>query len=166
MSSAAPGPLVSPAWLRQRLASGAPGLVLLDARHALADPEWGASAHAQARIPGALHAHLDRDLSGQASPGAGRHPWPTATRFAERLNGWGIGPATHVVVYDGADGAFAARAWWLLRCLRHREVAVLDGGWAGWIAAGGPVDATPPTADVATGQPPAAAPGPAATGAA
>lgn len=166
MSIGATGPLVSPAWLRQRLASREPGLVLLDARHALPDPGWGALAHAQARIPGARHAHLDRDLSGPASPGAGRHPWPAATAFAARLRGWGIGPGTRVVAYDEGDGAFAARAWWLLRCFGHRGVAVLDGGWAGWIVASGDVDFAPPSAEVASETPAAAAPDPAWAGAA
>jgi thiosulfate/3-mercaptopyruvate sulfurtransferase len=41
-----------------------------------------------------------------------------------------------VVVYDDAAGAFAGRLWWLLRCLGHEAVAVLDGGIQHWQQAG------------------------------
>lgn len=149
MSAAAARALVSTAWLRARLAAGDPALVVIDARHALADPAAGAAAHAEARIPGARHAHLDHDLSGPAAAGAGRHPWPAASAFAVRLRAWGVGAGTSVVVYDDGDGAFAARAWWMLRCLGHRGVAVLDGGWDGWVADGGAIEAGAPPVNAA-----------------
>ena len=44
----------------------------------------------------------------------------------------GLTPETHVVVYDDDGGMFAARAWWMLRWIGHRRVAVLDGGWNAW----------------------------------
>ena len=34
---------------------------------------------------------------------------------------------------------FASRLWWMLRWLGHDAVAVLDGGFAAWVAAGHPV---------------------------
>ncbi|GAB1408068.1 sulfurtransferase [Thermomonas brevis] len=117
----------------------APGLRILDCRFSLADPAQGGRAYAQAHLPGALHAHLERDLSDMARPARdGRHPWPDADAFAATLGRWGIAPSTQVVAYDEADGAFAARAWCLLRMLGHRRVAVLDGGWARWTALGLP----------------------------
>jgi len=42
-----------------------------------------------------------------------------------------------VVVYDERPSTAAARAWWLLRYFGHPAVSVLDGGLAGWVAAGG-----------------------------
>lgn len=124
-------------------------LVLLDARFELADPGAGEAAWRQSRIPGARFADLDRDLSAHrhrdadtaTKPGSGRHPWPAATDFSRRLGTWGITPGTQVVVYDAAGGALAAaRGWFLLRALGHASVAVLDGGWPHWQAAGLPVE--------------------------
>ena len=46
-----------------RLAA-APDLRILDCRHELSKPLWGAAAYAQGHIPGAVFASLDRDLSG------------------------------------------------------------------------------------------------------
>lgn len=43
---------------------------------------------------------------------------------------WG---KTMVVAYDDNLMAFAARLWWLLRYWGHDRVAVLDGGWSGWL---------------------------------
>ena len=47
-------------------------------------------------------------------------------------------PATQVVAYDADNAAYAARLWWLLRWVGHSAVAVLDGGFKAWIAAGLP----------------------------
>ena len=130
--------LVSPGALAERL--GDPMLVVLDARFSLADPAAGEAAWRAGHIPGARYVHLDRDLSGAHRPGAGRHPWPTAVDFARMLAAHGIGPAHQVVAYDAADGAFAARAWCLLRMAGHARVAVLDGGFEAWRAQELPVD--------------------------
>ncbi len=123
-------------------ALGREDLVVVDCRHSLADPDAGKTAFVAGHVPGAVHAHMDRDLSGTAVPGAGggRHPWPEAAGFSARLGAWGITPHHQVVAYDGGDGAFAARLWFLLRALGHANVAVLDGGWARWRSLGLPVE--------------------------
>lgn len=116
-------------------------LVVVDARFSLADPGAGGAAYRAAHIPGARHADLDRDLSDHRRSGDGRHPWPEASDFSASLGRWGVTPQHQVVVYDGGDGALAAaRAWFLLRAFSHQRVAVLDGGWARWMALGLPVD--------------------------
>ena len=122
-------------------ALGREDLVVVDCRHSLADPAAGEAAFAEGHVPGAVHAHMDRDLSGSRVPGDGRHPWPRARDLCDRLGAWGITPHHQVVVYDAGDGAFAARLWFLLRALGHARVAVLDGGWARWIGLGLPVEA-------------------------
>jgi len=121
-----------------------PDVVVLDCRFDLAENNAGENAWMQAHIPGARYAHLDRDLSGPLQPAKGRHPWPEAADFGERLQRWGISPQTQVVAYDDESGAFAARAWFLLRALGHEKVAVLDGGWKRWAALGLPVDSRVP----------------------
>lgn len=131
-------------------ALGRADLVVLDARSSLADPAACERAHAQSHVPGARFADLDRDLSDHRRVG-GRHPWPRAADFTARLGAWGITPQHQVVIYDAGDGGLsAARAWFLLRALGHRDVAVLDGGWARWTAAHLPVEAGVPPAARAT----------------
>lgn len=120
-------------------------LIVLDARSSLADPAACEAAYRQAHIPGARFADLDRDLSDHRLSG-GRHPWPRSERFTDTLGRWGVTPGHQVVVYDAGDGALsAARAWFLLRALGHRSVALLDGGLARWTELGRPVEAKMPT---------------------
>ncbi|HEX5756000.1 MAG TPA: sulfurtransferase [Arenimonas sp.] len=128
-------------------ALGSPTLRLVDCRHQLADPEAGLRAGREAHLPGAGHAHLDRELSDLSKPKSqGRHPLPDAAAFCATLARLGITPESQVVAYDAGDGAMAAaRFWWLLRLLGHRCVAVLDGGIAAWQAAGYPVRSDAPS---------------------
>jgi len=132
-----PEGVISPAQLAAQL--GTPGLVILDCRHDLAQPDWGAHQYRAGHVPGAVFAHLDRDLAGPRTGLNGRHPLPPPEAFAARLRHWGVGTHSRVVAYDASQGAFAARAWWMLRWLGHRHAAVLDGGWTAWEAAGMPV---------------------------
>ena len=122
------------------------GIVVVDCRFSLADPQAGEAAYRSAHLPGARHAHLDRDLSGHRRHGAGRHPWPDAAQFASIAGAWGVSPQSQVVAYDDGDGAYAARLWFLLRALGHRDVAVLDGGWRCWLDEARPVDDAVPAA--------------------
>jgi len=123
---------------------GVAGIAILDCRFDLAAPEAGRQAYLRQHIRGARYADLNRDLSGPVTPSSGRHPLPAPDLIAARLGELGIGEATQVVAYDDANGAFAARAWWLLRWLGHARVAVLDGGFKAWIAAGGALDSGEP----------------------
>jgi thiosulfate/3-mercaptopyruvate sulfurtransferase len=134
--------LISAPDLLALQARGVP-VVLLDCGFDLADKDAGERAFAQGHLPGAQHAHLERDLSGpKAAPGApsrGRHPLPDRGALAATAGHWGVAPGVQVVAYDAQGGPYAARAWWLLRWLGHGAVAVLDGGAAAWQAAGGPL---------------------------
>jgi thiosulfate/3-mercaptopyruvate sulfurtransferase len=129
--------IISPAELASRSDES---WVLLDCRFSLTDTEEGRKRYEEGHITGAHYAHLDHDLSGRIIAGqTGRHPMPEPTGFRRRLGMWGISPETQVVAYDQGPGAFAARAWWLLRHYGHEAVAVLDGGVAAWTAAGLPL---------------------------
>jgi thiosulfate/3-mercaptopyruvate sulfurtransferase len=138
--------------------NGATPPVLLDCGFDLADPSAGQRAWASGHLPGARYAHLDHDLAGAKTGRNGRHPLPTREAFAMKLGQWGITPGTQVVTYDAQAGPYAARAWWLLRWMGHRQVAVLDGGPAAWKAAGGSLTATAAAVAAAAAPYPAQAP--------
>jgi thiosulfate/3-mercaptopyruvate sulfurtransferase len=134
-------PLVTAALLASHL--GERDWLPVDCRFELADPGAGQRAFAQGHVPGAVYAHLDRDLSGARGPRTGRHPLPDPAIFAARCAALGIGPGVRVVAYDDTAGLFAARLWWLLRAVGHGEVAVLDGGLAAWRHAQLPLTTVP-----------------------
>jgi thiosulfate/3-mercaptopyruvate sulfurtransferase len=115
-------------------------LVVLDCRFDLAAPEAGGRAYLAGHIPSARYVDLNRDLSDPVSAGSGRHPLPAPPRLAARFRALGIREHSQVVVYDEANGSFAARAWWLLRWLGQFRAAVLDGGLQAWRAAGGSLE--------------------------
>ena len=138
MKSVDPTPLIDAATLRALLARGE--CISVDCRFELAAPHRGFAAYLDGHIPGARYAHLDKDLAGRVTPASGRHPLPAAEDLAACLGAWGVDAERHVVAYDDAGGAIAARLWWLLRWLGHTNVAVLDGGLAAWRRAGGPLE--------------------------
>ena len=119
--------------------SAHPEWLVFDCRFDLTNTAAGRAAYDQGHVPGAMYAHLDDDLSGSIGTLTGRHPLPDPARFAERLSSWGVATGRQVVVYDDVSGAYAVRLWWMLRWLGHREVAMLDGGWARWCREGFPV---------------------------
>lgn len=116
-----------------------PAVVIFDCRHELTNPEFGPKAYTESHIPGARFANVDKNLSGPLTGQNGRHPLPDPDVFMEWLGRMGVSNATQVVGYDHAGGSYGARLWWLLRWLGHSRVAVLDGGWQAWTAAGLPV---------------------------
>ncbi len=126
------GPLVTPEWLRERLAEpGEPDLRVVDCRYRLGQPGAGEPLWREGHIPGAAFMDLDRELA--APPGErGRHPLPDAEAFEAAARRAGIGRDTLVVAYDEAGEGGAARLWWLLRHFGHDHVTVLDGGLRGW----------------------------------
>jgi thiosulfate/3-mercaptopyruvate sulfurtransferase len=117
---------------------------IFDCRHDLAQPDLGERQYRDSHIPGALFAHLDSDLSGPKNGRNGRHPLPAPDIFGAWLASQGVRNTDQVVCYDAANGAMAARLWWLLRWVGHDAVAVLDGGFARWTAEGRPVEAQIP----------------------
>jgi len=121
-------------------------IIILDCRHNLADLGMGERAYARSHLPGARFFHLDRDLSGPMNGKNGRHPLPDREVMARRFAAAGISNNSQVVAYDQDSGAMAARAWWLLRRLGHRQVAVLDGGMSAWVEAELPLTSAAPEA--------------------
>jgi thiosulfate/3-mercaptopyruvate sulfurtransferase len=127
--------VVSAPWLLQHLKE--PQVVIVDCRFSLADPQLGHRQYVASHIPGAYYLDLNQDLSSPVQQHGGRHPLPAPTELANKLAAIGVNSQkTLVVAYDDSRLAFASRLWWLLRYLGHEQVAVLDGGFSGWLSSG------------------------------
>lgn len=130
-------PIVSVPELAERIDD--PQLRLFDVRWYLPTTgKSGRAAYDAGHLPGAQFLDLDGQLSAPAEQGPGRHPLPSPEEFAETLAEAGVSAASWVVVYDDVGGAVASRLWWMLRWVGHDDVAVLDGGYDRWVAAGLP----------------------------
>lgn len=131
--------LISAADLTARLDAG--GVRVFDVRHDLADHAAGRRAYEQGHIAGARYLDHEAELAAPRSGSNGRHPLPERDAFAGLVAAHGVTPETLVVAYDASGGMFAAHLWWMLRWMGHERVAVLDGGWQAWTAAGLPTEA-------------------------
>jgi thiosulfate/3-mercaptopyruvate sulfurtransferase len=119
--------LVSPEWLVAHHTD--PGLRVIDPRK----PEEYASGH----VPGAVSARSDyKDL---ARP---LHVMPP-DQAESAIRALGISATTSVIVLG--DGMLSGRAWWFLRYHGHPHTRLADGGFAAYVAAGGPVSTDPVT---------------------
>jgi thiosulfate/3-mercaptopyruvate sulfurtransferase len=137
--------LISPEDLAARLHDA--DLRIVDVRWVLGQPGKGREKYDAGHVPGAIFLDLDTALTSPGGPG--RHPLPSPSDFAATLGAAGIGDGDYVVAYDDVGGWVAARLWWMLDNLGHEHVAVLDGGYPAWLAAGLPttteVPVFPPT---------------------
>ena len=120
---------------------GDQAFALVDCRYDLNDEAWGEREYRAGHIPGAVYAHLSHDLAGAKTDRSGRHPLPDPGALARFFGRLGIASDVQVAAYDQDTGMYASRLWWLLRWLGHEAVAVLDGGFARWLAEGRPTSA-------------------------
>lgn len=119
------GRIVSAAWLRQHLDDRL--VQVIDAR---------VGGFTGGHIPGALP--LDPYALATTRDGV---PFQILEVGAaeEVLSRAGLRRPTIAVVYGGEPEFDPARVVWALTYLGHRDVRFLDGGWQGWLDAGGPV---------------------------
>lgn len=89
-----------------------------------------AAAYAAGHIPGAVR--LDEGPLRNTSVTDTYLPAPTA--FAALMGKAGIGPETHVVIYDDQGSRVAARLWYVLSTYGHTKVSLVNGGWKKWVA--------------------------------
>ncbi|NYT65813.1 sulfurtransferase [Alcaligenaceae bacterium] len=114
-------------------------LFVFDVRHELMDHGAGRQAYQQGHIPGALFLDHETQLAAPKTGHNGRHPLPDIAEFSGLLRALGLNPKSRVVIYDAANGAFAAHLWWMLRWAGYQHVQVLDGGWQAWLVEDGAV---------------------------
>lgn len=129
-------PLVSTAWLAERL--GSPQVQVVDATlPKVGQPGRGRDGYEAGHIPGAVFF----DINGICDPDTDLpHMLPAPEAFAKAAGELGLRREATIVVYD-AHGIYSApRVWWTLRTMRFPEVFVLDGGLPKWRAEGRPVE--------------------------
>ena len=145
MSSILPGTLVSKEWLAKHLEE--PGLRVVDIRGYVKTEDLGngqqraeyigaRDEYGEEHIPGSVFVDWTTDITDPDDPIKAQ--LAPAPRFAEAMSERGIGNDTDVVAVDHTGGHFATRLWWALKHYGHDRVAVLDGGFNGWKAAGLP----------------------------
>ena len=107
----------------------------VDCRWDLVKREWGREQYLAAHIPGASFLDTDSELSDLTIEGRGRHPMPSASRFAEVAGRAGIADDVFVIAYGTMGGA--ERLWFLLRHFGHDACAVIDfAAWRGPLRGG------------------------------
>lgn len=144
-------PLVSVAWLKERLS--APHVRVVDATWVppfLADRKPGKQLYAEQHLPGAIYFDIDAIADQEAGLS---HMLPDPDQFASQVGALGIRSEHLVVVYDANDFYASARAWWMFRAMGHDHVRVLDGGLKAWLADGGETTADIPQFDPETFRP-------------
>ncbi|GLB57918.1 sulfurtransferase [Cytobacillus sp. NCCP-133] len=134
--------IVEKEWLLNQLDK--PNIRIADCRFKLGSPNEGNSQYEVNHIPNAVYFDLEKDLSGPVEEHGGRHPLPNPDQLKQNLERAGISRETIVVAYDGGEGAFASRFWWLLRYLGHEQVYVLNGGYKEWLESEYPVNSEMP----------------------
>lgn len=84
----------------------------------------------ESHIPNAVFVDWTSDIVEPDSPS---YDVANPERYTALMSKLGIANDTTVVVYDDANGMFAARFWWTLTYYGHDGVFVLDGGWQKWL---------------------------------
>lgn len=132
-------PFITPEWLAARL--GAPDIVVVDGSWYLPTMNRDPNAEYLAgHIPGAVRFDIDT-IKDAANPLP--HMLPSPEAFASAVRAKGIGDGMKIVVYDGAGLFSAPRVWWTFRTFGAQDVAILEGGFPAWKAAGLPVEDGP-----------------------
>jgi thiosulfate/3-mercaptopyruvate sulfurtransferase len=145
-------PLVSPQWLAERISDD--GLLVIDIRSAV--DGGGRAAYEQGHVPRSLHTDYVKD-GWRATKGAATGLLPDAAHLSALFTRVGLRHDHHAIIVSAGtsvgDFSAAARVYWTLKMAGHREISILDGGFAGWRA-----DAARP---IETGSPRERAPVPA-----
>ena len=147
-SKAAPGPLVSAAWLLDHAGDD-------DLRIVHVSPDR--RVYNKRHVPGAMYSDLHKELALRGTApetGDAEREWliPTREETERLLRTWRVGEGDRLVFYDDIGmNRQAIRGYWLLRLYRFPSdrVHILDGGIEAWRRAGGETSTEPPEADLA-----------------
>lgn len=135
---ARPEMLVDSAWLAQHLTDPNVRIVALAPK----------SDYLDGHVPGA--AQIDwPDLKVVDTSDPSIESW--RDEVEGKLAALGIAPANMVVIYDHGS-LFAARLWWVLDQLGHKDKVIMNGGFPAWKAAGNQVTTGEPPVDRAAYQ--------------
>jgi thiosulfate/3-mercaptopyruvate sulfurtransferase len=149
MSDPVVDPLVSTAWLAERLSSNE--IAIVDATWFMpGEGKLGRDAYAAGHIPGAVFFDID-EIADRSTDLPHMLPGPDA--FAEAVGALGLRRDLITVVYDGQGIFSAPRVWWTLRIMGWPEVFVLNGGLKTWTAEGRPLETALPRRAPATIEP-------------
>ena len=135
--------IVEKEWLVQRLNDV--DLRIVDCRFDLKNKQLGFQQYKESHLPKAVYFDLEKDLSSEVKTHGGRHPLPELSTFKRKLDEAGIKNSDTIVAYDGGEGSFAARFFWMMKYVGHENVYVLNGGFTSWHQVSYPVDEKIPT---------------------
>ena len=124
-SYAHPERLVTTEWLAQH--AGEPGLVIVESDEDVLLYDTG-------HIPGAVKVDWHTDLQDPVA-----RDYLNGEGFAKLLSEKGIGRNDTIVFYGDNFNWWAAYALWVFSLFGHKDLRLLDGGRAKWIAEGRPI---------------------------
>jgi thiosulfate/3-mercaptopyruvate sulfurtransferase len=131
-----PKPLVSTSWLAEHLQDDDIRILDCSVIMEVTGDHYhfvsGRRAYDSGHIPGSVFVDVMEEMADRTNPLP--MMMPPASVFARTMAGHGVGNSNRVVLYDRSNHAWAARVWWMLRATGFDAAAVLDGGWAKWIA--------------------------------
>jgi thiosulfate/3-mercaptopyruvate sulfurtransferase len=133
--------LIEAAQLKYDLASDK-DILLFDTRFDLVNPKAGYESYLDGHIPSAVYVDVDHDLAAEKNGQNGRHPLPMIEQWVKTCASLGITKDSDIIIYDNQSCMYAVRMWWMLRATGHKNVRLLNGGYASWLAAGFPSEKT------------------------
>jgi len=126
-----PEVLVSTEWVAEHLND--PGIRLIEV-------DVDTTAYDSGHIAGAVGWNWQSQLNDRV-----RRDIPDAKGFAQLMSEAGVTPKTTVVLYGDNNNWFAAFAFWLLQLYGHKNVKLMNGGRAKWMAEGRALGTARPT---------------------
>ena len=127
---------VSTEWLAAHV--GDPDVVVIDGSwHLPTTGRSGRKEYLDAHIPGAVFFDIDA-VADTSNPLP--HMLPSADAFAKAVGALGIDEKQTIVAYDPVGLSSAPRVWWTFRIMGAKDVLILDGGFAKWLAEKRPVE--------------------------